>query len=133
MKTEAERETASPLYKEIKNNQRILEGMIDMGYDNLLNSMGIKQVGEEFEVTDFSKAAQTLRREVLKREVNDNVADALAAFLEGKATLEATPAYQQIRNILYSIADREVISQKVGGGMKVQIPSTFMEENRIQR
>ena len=133
LKTEAERETASPIYKEIKNNQRILEGMIDMGYNNLLNSMGIKQVGEEFEVTDFSKAAQTLRREVLKREVNDNVADALAAFLEGKATLEATPAYQQIRNILYSIADREVISQKVGGGMKVQLPSTFMEENRIKK
>lgn len=124
---------ASPLYKEIKNNQLILEGMISLGFNNLLNSMGIKQVGEEFEVTDFSKAASTLRREVLKREVNDNISDALAGFLEGKVTLEATPAYQQIRNILYSIADREVISQKVGGGMKVQIPSTLLEENRISK
>jgi hypothetical protein len=123
---------ASPIYKEINNNQLILEGMISLGFNNLLNSMGIKQVGEEFEVTDFSKAASTLRREVLKREVNDNISDALAGFLEGKVTLEATPAYQQIRNILYSIADREVISQKVGGGMKVQIPSTFFEEERIK-
>jgi len=133
LKTEEEKEAASPLYKEIKKNQYILEGMISLGFNNLLNSMGIKQVGEEFEVTDFSKAAKTLRREVLKREVNDNVADALAGFLEGKVTLEATPAYQQIRNILYSIADREVISQKVNGGSKVQFPSTFMEENRVKK
>jgi hypothetical protein len=121
------------LYNELKKNQEILEAMITLGFNNLLNSMGIKQVGEEFEVTDFSKAAKTLRREVLKREVNDNIADALAGFLEGKVTLEATPAYQQIRNILYSIADREVISQKVSGGSKVQFPSTFMEENRVKK
>lgn len=133
LKTQEEKEAASLLYKEIKKNQYILEGMISLGFNNLLNSMGIKQIGEEFEVTDFSKAANTLRREVLKREVNDNIADALAGFLEGKVTLEATPAYQQIRNILYSIADREVVSQKVNGGSKVQIPSTFMEENRVKK
>jgi hypothetical protein len=131
--SEDKKKEASPLYNEIKNNQYILEGMISLGFNNLLNSMGIKKVGEKFEVTDFSKAANTLRREILKREVNDNIADSLAGFLEGKVTLEATPAYQQIRNILYSIADREVISQKVNGGMKVQLPSTFMEENRVKK
>ena len=131
--SEDKKKEASPLYKEIKNNQYLLEGMISLGFNNLLNSMGIKKVGEKFEVTDFSKAANTLRREILKREVNDNIADSLAGFLEGKVTLEATPAYQQIRNILYSIADREVISQKVNGGMKVQLPSTFMEENRVKK
>jgi len=131
--SEGKKKEASPLYKEIKNNQYILEGMISLGFNNLLNSMGIKKVGEKFEVTNFSKAANTLRREILKREVNDNIADSLAGFLEGKVTLEATPAYQQIRNILYSIADREVISQKVNGGMRVQLPSTFMEENRVKK
>ena len=133
LKTEEEKENASPLYKEIKKNQYLLEAMTSLGFNNLLKSMGIKQVGEEFEVTNFSKAASTLRREILKREVNDNIADALAGFLEGEVTLEATPAYQQIRNILYSIADREVISQKVNGGSKVQFPSTFMEENRVKK
>lgn len=132
LKTEEAKEAASPLYKEIKRNQEILEAMITLGFNNLLNSMGITQVGEELKVTNFSKAASTLRREVLKREVNENISDALAGFLEGKVTLEATPAYQQIRNILYSIANREVVSQKVSGGMKVQIPSTFMEENRVK-
>ena len=73
--SEAAKKEASPIYKEIKNNQDILEGLISLGFQNLLKSMGIKEIGiNEFEVTDFSKAASTLRREVLKREVNDNIA-----------------------------------------------------------
>jgi hypothetical protein len=121
------------LYNEIKHNQELLEAMIDNGYQSLLKQMGIKELKNgKFKIADFSKAANLLRREILKREVNDNVADALAGFLEGKVVIEATPAYQQIRNILYSIADREVITPKMSGGQKVQIPSTFLEENRIK-
>ena len=66
---------------------------------------------------DKTKMGDTLRKEILKREVNDNIADALAGFLDGHVVLEATPAYQQVRNILYSIADREVVSYKMPGGM----------------
>ena len=135
LKTEAERETNSELYKEIKNNQMLLEAMIDNGYYSLLKRMGISETitkgKKSFQITDLSKAAQTLRDEVLKRETNDNISEALAGFLNGDAVLEATPAYQQIRNILYSIADREVVSQKITGGQKIQIPSVFMETNRI--
>ena len=121
------------LYNEIKHNQDLLEAMIDNGYESLLKQMGINELSNgEFSITNFSKAANLLRREILKREVNDNVADALAGFLEGTVVIEATPAYQQIRNILYSIADREVITPKISGGQKVQIPSTFMEKNRIK-
>ena len=97
-----------------------------------LDRLGIKEtIGKDgkkkFEITEFSKAAQTLRDEMLKREVNDNISDALAGFLQGKVVLEATPAYQQVRNIIYSIADKQFISPKISGGMKVQIPSTMLE------
>lgn len=120
------------LYKEIKNNQDLLEALIEEGYKTTLDRLGIKEtVGKDgkktFEITDFSKAGQTLRDEILKREVNDNISDALAGFLQGKVVLEATPAYQQIRNIIYSIADKQFISPKISGGMKVQIPSTLLE------
>jgi hypothetical protein len=121
------------LYNEIKHNQDVLEAIIDNGYESLLKQMGIKELKNgKFKITDFSKATNLLRREILKREVNDNIADALAGFLEGKVVIEATPAYQQIRNILYSIADREVITPKMSGGQKVQIPSTFLEANRMK-
>jgi len=127
----------SELYREIKNNQMLLEAMIDNGYQSLLDRMGIEEVVKDgkvvdYNVTDFSQAAKTLREEILKRETNDNIIDALDDFISGKAALEATPAYQQVRNILYSIADKSVISPKITGGMKVQIPSTLLESVRAE-
>jgi len=132
LKTEEAKETASPIYKEIRNNQELLEKIMEEGYSQLLKKLGIEEkviddTRKEFKIVDFSKAAETLRNEILKREVSDNISDALAGFLNGEAVLEATPAYQQIRNVLYSIADKNVISPKMNGGLKVQIPSTFLE------
>jgi hypothetical protein len=137
LKTEEAKEKASPLYKEIKNNQTLLIETIKEGYSQLLKEMGITESVDSkgtksFKITNFEKAAKTLRSEIMKREINDNINDALTGFLNGEAVLEATPAYQQVRNILYSIADKRVISPKISGGQKVQIPSTFFEENRLK-
>jgi len=132
---------ASPLFKEIQNNQALLESIINKGYNNLLKSLGIEEIistskegvkTKAFKIVNFSSAATTLRNEILKRHVNSNIIMALNDFIKGDSVLEATPAYQQIRNILYSIADREVISGKITGGMKVQISSTMLEENKIK-
>lgn len=126
------------LFKTMKENQDLLEALIEEGYKNTLDRLGIKEtiikdasgkvIEKKYELEDVDKAGQTLREEILKREVNDNVSAALSGFLQGKVVLEATPAYQQIRNILYSIADKQFISPKINGGMKVQIPSTFYEK-----
>jgi len=129
--TEDQKQKSSPLYKEIKHNQEVLEQLIEQGYQLLLNKLGIEQTPDGgFQITDFTKAAETLREEIFKREVNDNVVDSLTSFLNGSVILEATPAYQQVRNILYSIADKNVISAKISGGQKVQIPSTLFESVR---
>jgi len=130
IKTPEEKETASDLYKQIKHNQELLKQITDEGYQSLLKQLGITEVNGRYVVEHLSEAGETLRNEILKREVNDNISDALKGFIEGKSVLEATPAYQQVKNILYSIADREVISPKINGGMKVLIPSTFFEEVR---
>ena len=134
--SEDEKKEQSPLYEEVKNNQALLEAMTEEGVKSLLNSLGIKKVETKdrkgrvtfsYEISDFSKAGKTLIEEIFKREVNDNISDALKDFLDKGIALETTPAYQQIRNILYSIADREVVSPKISGGMKVQIPSSLLE------
>lgn len=128
-----QKKTQSELYKEIKNNQDILEALMEVGYQNLLARLGIAEEKGKYLIVDYSQVASTLREEVLKRETNDNISDAITAFESGKAILEATPAYHQIRNILYSIADKEVISPKINGGMKVQVPSTLLEEVRAEK
>jgi hypothetical protein len=128
--SEAQKQSRSPLYREIRSNKLLLEELMENGYQTLLKQMGLTENADGTFTVNNGKMGETLRKEILKREVNDNIADALAGFLDGHVVLEATPAYQQIRNILYSIADREVISPKISGGMKVQIPSSFFEENR---
>lgn len=132
--TETQKKRRSPLYKEIVNNRELLEESIDAGYQNLLRKMGMKEIKRggktRFEIFDNSIVAQTLREEILKREVNSNISKALNDFISGKAVLEATPAYQQIRNILYSIADRNITSRKISGGQKIQVTSTFLESVR---
>jgi len=137
VKTEEAKEKASPLYKEIANNQKLLEAKIEQGYTTLLKKLGIvegvdKNGKKTFSILDKNKLIRTLRDEILKREVNDNIIDALEGFKEGDVVLEATPAYQQIRNILYSIADKQVVRPKISGGMKVQISSTLFESTRIK-
>jgi hypothetical protein len=126
---------ASELYRDIKHNQAILQAKIEQGYKTLLNKLGIKESindqGEKsFRISDKAKLIKTLEDEILQREVNDNITDALDGFKDGDVVLEATPAYQQIRNVLYSIADKKVVSPKISGGMKVQIPSTLLESKR---
>jgi len=133
--TEAEKKKASPLYAEIKNNQLILQERIKEGYKTLLRKLGIKEIVKEngekgFEISDRDRLINTLKDEILKREVNTNITDAFEGFKNNDVILEATPAYQQIRNILYSIADSNVVRPKISGGMKVQIPSTLFEGTR---
>lgn len=132
--SEKEKINQSPLYKEIKNNQFLLEASIDEAYRSLLSRMGIEEDEDgAFIINDFTKIVNTLKDEILKREVNDNIIDAFEGFKNGDVILEATPAYQQIRNILYSIADKNVISPKISGGQKVQIPSTLLESVRAKQ
>ncbi len=129
---EAAREAASPLWIEIKNNQALLEAKTNLGYKILLNKLGIKETADGFEVVKRERMAKTLKEEIFSRDVNDNIAESFQGFINGETMLEATPSYQQIRNILFSIARKNVIRPKINGGFKVQMFSTFFEENRIE-
>lgn len=133
IKEDAQRELLSPLYKEIKENRHLLEEMMEVGFQDLLRRLGIKEENKEFIITNFSDVVKTLREEIMKREVNDNVSAALASFLKGTSVLESTPVGQQVRHILYSIADKEFISMKINGKMNVQITSALLESVRAER
>ena len=121
---------ASPFFKELLENQNLLEEMTDIGYKNLLDKLGIKQTKKGFEIIDPEKIAQTLRSELFKREVNRNIVAALVGFEKGQVLIEASPMYNQVRNILYSIVDKNIVRPKINGGLKVQIPSTGFESVR---
>jgi hypothetical protein len=130
LKDEKAMSDASPFFKELLENQDLLEEMTDIGYKNLLDKLGIKQTKQGFEIVDPEKIAQTLRSELFKREVNRNIVAALVGFEKGQVLIEASPMYSQVRNILYSIVDKNIVRPKINGGLKVQIPSTGFESVR---
>jgi len=130
--SEAEKLERSNLHKEYVNNTQLLNKMSEVGLQSVLKKLGIVEKSDgTYVVEDFSTATKTLREELFKRETNNNISKALDDFLAGKSNLEITPAYQQIRNILYSIVDKQIVRRKVTGGQKVQIPPALFESNRI--
>ena len=131
--SEEAREDASGLYKEIKENQNLLEEMIKEGIDSLLERFDIKKDGNKYILPNVDKLVATLQEEMTKRAIDENVSDALKDLKTGAVVLEATSAYKQIRNILYSIADQEVISPKISGGQKVQMSVALLESVKAKQ
>lgn len=115
------------LYTQIQHNQALLEASIMEGYDTLLKKLSLKKTKKGFVVVDRKKMIETLSSEIFKREVNENIIDSFEGYKNGQVILEATPSYKEIRNILYSIADKSVVSRKISGGMKVQVSSAMLE------
>lgn len=125
------------VWKIVVRNQQLLEAKTELGYRKLLKEFGIQETitsnnKKAYKLLDKARLAETLREEMLKRDINSNISRAFDEFKEGNIVLEATPVYQQIRHILYSIADSRVVSPKITGGMKVQIPATFLESKKIK-
>jgi hypothetical protein len=119
------------LYNELKNNQALLEARIENGLEKLFKKLGIKKTGVDSYTLDKPELTfELLKEELLKREVNDNIVAALNGYEDGKFVLEAIPSYQQIRNILYSVAHKAVVSPKLKGGQKVQVSSALLESVR---
>ena len=131
--TDEERLEQSDIFKESENNTEILDALTEDAYERVLRRLGIVETDDgRFVIEDFSEATKTLRSELFKREVNDNISDALTNFLDKGTTLETTPVYQQVRNILYSIVNKELVKPKISGGLKTQIPSSLFESTRAK-
>ena len=131
--SEREKQAKSELYKEITHNKNLLEARTEKGYQEVLKLLGIQEINGGFELVDREKLISTLESEILKQEVNNNILDALESFRNEGTTviLEATPAYQQVRYILYALSNSRVVKPKITGGQKVQMfSSLFLSSGR---
>ena len=123
----------SDIFKEAENNTEILNAYTEQGYEKVLKRLGITDKEGVLTIVDRTEAAKTLRSEIFNRETNKNISDAILAFEKFGTSLETTPAYQPVRNILYSIVNKELVRPQVSGGQKVQISSALFESNRIAK
>ena len=117
--------------KAVEKNTEVLKEMLLNGYNELLRKLAIEDLGDGFKVTDKTTVANTLRQEMLKREMSENGIDSISIDPEtGEFYIpfEASTNYIQIKNILYSIVDKSIVSPKVSGFPAVQVPVTMWEK-----
>jgi hypothetical protein len=117
--------------REAKHNTNILKAMFDNGYRELTNRLGIEDLGDNFVVKDKSVVSNALKEEILRREMSENGIDSISINPktgEFYIPLEASTSYMQIKNMLYSMVDKSIVSPKVSGFSGVQAPVTGWEK-----
>jgi hypothetical protein len=120
---------------EVKRNTDILDKLHKNGYERFLRRLGIEDLGGSYDIKDKRRLAKTLKDEMFRRELSDNVKDSIQLNDEGEFIIpfEASPAYLQIKSILYSFIDKEITSPKVSGGSYVEAPVTLWENEKAGR
>ncbi|MCI4435493.1 MAG: hypothetical protein JHC33_01605 [Ignisphaera sp.] len=124
-------ERQEAIRNEYNRNVRILNDLHQHGYNTLLTRLGVVDNGNGFTLKNGKAVSETLMRELLRREASDNTIDTLQLDKETNQFLipfEASPSYIEIRNVLYSLIDKSIISPKMNGGAHVQVPATMFEQ-----
>ena len=121
-------EKEGTLHKIIKSNFDVLKARIEDGLQRSIDKLGITANEDgTYNLSDKTLTVGFLKRQLLTREVNSNILEALEKYENDQLVLEAIPAYQQIRNILYSIANKEISSPNISGRQAAQFSSALFE------
>jgi len=121
---------------EYDRNVDFLNKIHEHAYQRLLKKLGIIDEGKgQFRLEDPKAISESLEYEMLRRKVSENVKDTIRLDKNDQFAMpfEASPAYRQIRDILYSMINKNLISLKTSGGPKVQVPVTLWENAKEGR
>lgn len=110
-------------------NMRALKLYHEHAYQRLLVKLGIEDMGNHYTLNP-EVIEDTLTHEMLRREMSENAIDTLQRDENGEFRIpfEASSAYKSIKDILYSVVNKSLISPKMSGGPKVQVPVTLWEQ-----
>ncbi len=111
----------------------VLNELANRGYRRIISKLGITENEDgTFTYADKQKVAKFILDEIQSRELAQNLADGVRIDPEtGDFTipLEALANYRGIRNILYSVVEKNLIRPKMSGAPHVQVSSALFEKN----
>jgi hypothetical protein len=126
--------TSPEAEKLVTEYNNILAQMVMLGKEKLLKELGVtRNAAGKYSVKDVSKMVSLLRKEAKSRDLPDNIIDAIDTIeneygkTDFRYPLDALPNRKKIDNILNSIVDSRVISEKMNGKPAVQVASTLFE------
>ena len=99
-------------------------------YQQLLNKLGIEDLGNGFKLIDPTAVATTLEGELFRRTLSENAKFAIQLDENNQFPIpfEASTHYKQIKDILYSMINKALISPKLNGGPKPLSSVTLWEK-----
>ncbi len=132
------------------NGEEVVEGakeafeeynkaLIDLdnnSYTELLSSFGVEDLGMgQFELLDPTIMAKTLENELFRRQLSNNAKDTIQLDKNGqwRIPFEASTAYKQIKDIIYSMINKSLVSPKMNGGGYTQAAVTGWESSEKGR
>ncbi len=122
--------------KLVENYNTALKDMLNLSKSELLNELGLSKDSQgNYQTEDLSNLVKVLRKEAENRGMPDNMIQGIDSILgqDGRQTLkykfDTLINREKIDNILNSIVDSRVISEKINGKASVQVASTLFESN----
>jgi alkylated DNA repair dioxygenase AlkB len=129
-------ETIEGAKEAFDNYNQALKDLDDNAYTQLLSSFGVEDLGMgQFELIDPSIISKTLEHELFRRQLSNNAKDTILLDENGEFRIpfEASPAYKQIKDVVYSMVNKSLVSPKMSGGGYVQAPVTGWENSKQGR
>ena len=115
------------LEKLVTRYLRLNEKRIKLGYNELVEKLGLILEDDVYKVSNPAEFINTLKDEAISRELPDNIIDAIDDI--AATGIDTYPNRRKIEQVLMAIAEKSVISQKTYGAGFVQIASTFTEQS----
>jgi hypothetical protein len=101
-------------------------------YQQLLKKLGLEDLGDGFRLVDPVAIAQTLEGEFFRQQLSENVKYSIQLDENKQFNIpfEASTNYTQIKNILYSMVNKALVSPKLNGGPKAMSSVTLWEKGK---
>jgi hypothetical protein len=116
--------------KAVKRHDDALDMLNNNAYNELLNKLGVVDLGDTYALENKQMISETLMYEMMRRELSENAIDTIQLDNDGEFIMpfEASPSYTQIKSILYSMVNKALTSPQMSGAPHVQVPVTMFEK-----
>ena len=116
--------------KAVKRHDKALDMLGENAYNELLNKLGVVDLGDTYALENKQVISETLMYEMMRRELSENAIDTIQLDENGEFPIpfEASPSYAQIKSILYSLVNKAITSPSMNGAPHVQAPVTMFEK-----
>ena len=130
--TSEEKLKESNFFKLQNQMSNIVDKLIGIERSNIINEVGAKwdESKKEYFINP-EKLSQFLQKEFVKRGLPDEAIEYIESTQNGKFKnpLDASTQREKIEKILYAVADKRLVQQKITGENLIQVASTGFEVN----